>query len=121
MPLSKARDKLRQRIRRGTVLPSPTDEFLLLPQYKRKEVLAEIALHKSETPVTPGHRIAAIKEINLMEHIYDSYPAGSGNRTYNIIIQGNKEEELKLMNQLLQGKVPELETTHFEGKNIHST
>lgn len=116
MPLSKARDRLRQRIKRGTVLPSPTDEFLLLPQYKRKEVLAEIALKPEGKPITAGHRIAAIKELNLMEHIYDPYPPGyNDNRHYTIIIQGNDAKQK--LEQLLQGKVPELEAPHIGEDN----
>ena len=76
MSLSRERDRIRKRIERANakgspIQLSPTDEFALLPKYKRKEVLAEIALHRTETPVSAGHRIAAIKEINLMEHIYD--------------------------------------------------
>ncbi len=52
-----------------------------LPPDERKQVLKEIALHAIETPVTAGQKIAAVKEINLMEHIYD----GGGIRDVNVV------------------------------------
>lgn len=107
MPLSRTRDRLRKRIERGTVLPSPTDRFHALPLYKRKEVLAEIALHPNETPVSPRHRIAAVKELNLMEHVYQEDRSYQDNRQYNIIIQG--ESAKGQLESMLKGKVPELQ------------
>ena len=115
MPLSKARDRVRKRLLRGSP-PVPTSDFELLPKCKRKEILAELAMKPEGKPITAGHRIAAIKEINLMEHVYDPYPSGNDNRTYNIIIQGNREEELEKMNQLFKGKIPELEAPHIDSE-----
>ncbi len=79
MTLSKARNRVRMRkiraeARGEEVHLSATDEFSLLPLYRRKEVLAAIALHRIEAPVTAGHIIAAVKECNLMEHVYDEAP-----------------------------------------------
>jgi len=115
MPLSKAKMRLRKQIDRGRVKPSQSTDAFLMPLYKRKERLAEIIT----TPIKPdkikvGHIIAAIKELNLMEHIYEPDTSYQDNRQYNIIIQG--EEAKDKLNQLLQGKVPELEAPHIEAE-----
>ena len=83
MAISKARDRLLHRItyakKRGIPLVlTPSDEFNSLPKWRRLELLAEMALHPTEMPVSAGHRIAAIKEINLMEHVYDERPLLAG-------------------------------------------
>jgi len=85
MPLSKERDKLRKRAERGTVMLSPTEALVALPLDKRKDLLAEIAKHAIEKPVTAGHKIAAIKELNLMEHVYEAAP-NVDNRQINIYV-----------------------------------
>jgi len=41
-----------------------------LPPDDRKEVLKQIALHAIDKPVTAGQKIAAIRELNLMEGSY---------------------------------------------------
>jgi len=81
MSLSKARDRTRKRIERAKrsgkpVQLRPTDAITILPQDERKDILAKIAQHTIEKPVTAGHKIAAIKELNLMEHVYDPNPQG---------------------------------------------
>ena len=81
MTLSKARNRIRMRLdyakKHGKPLQlSATDEFDFLPKYKRKERLAELALAKVVRPVGAGDCIAAIKELNLMEHVYDEIPVG---------------------------------------------
>ena len=83
MTLSKARDRARKRIERleRGVLPDSNLALSCLPPDERKLVLKEIALHAIETPVSAGHRIAAIKEINLMEHVYD----GGNIRDVNVV------------------------------------
>jgi len=103
MPLSKARDRARKRLERGGyVLPSSNLAISYLPPDTRKEVLTQIALHAIEKPVTAGHKIAAIKELNLMEHVYDEKPQYNDNRTYNILVTG---DDIKpKLNQLLAGK-----------------
>ncbi len=79
MALSKARNRLRMRLVRAVEPGAPVQladgDFKLLPKGKRLEVLAEIALHAVEKPVSAGHKVAAIKEINLMTHTYDEAPA----------------------------------------------
>jgi len=112
MPLSKAAMRARKRTDRAKargVKPSQADVFDSLPQYKRKERLAEIAMTPlDKVPIKGGHIIMAIKELNLMEHVYDpDYSKAQGNRQYNIIIQGKDAEER--FNQLLAGKLPQLE------------
>ena len=122
MALSKAKMRLRKRIDRGTVKPSQATEAFLMPEYKRKERLAEIIV----TPIPPekikaGHIIAAIKELNLMEHIYDTLPQGyNDNRQYTIIIQG--EGAKSQLETMLKGKVPELQQPQdiVEGEVVKS-
>ena len=96
MSLSKARDRARKRLERlrNGVQPSSNLAISCLPPDERKQVLKEIALHVIETPVTAGQKIAAIKEINLMEHIYDTPPYGGGSRVINFIVIGEKGQEL---------------------------
>ena len=74
---------------------------------ERKQVLKEIALHVTEKPVSAGQRIAAIKELNLMEHIYDPSPQLQDNRQYQIIIAGGPDAKEKL-ERLLSGEMPPL-------------
>lgn len=78
MPLSKARDRARKRIERAEakgVQPTSNLAISCLPPDERKQVLKAIALHAIEQPVSAGHKIAAIKELNLMEHVYDPQPS----------------------------------------------
>jgi len=112
MALSKERMRIRKRVDRAKAKGEPvklsqTDEFLSLPLYKRKEVLAGVALRNIDAPVTAGHVIAAIKELNLMDHVYDEIPGG-GDVTYNIFIAGGEDGKAKLK-QLLTGEIPLLE------------
>lgn len=39
---------------------------------ERKERLTAVARHRIETPVTAGNKVAAISELNKMEHIYEA-------------------------------------------------
>ena len=43
---------------------------------RRKHRLQEIVDHPIETPVSAGHRVAAAKELNLMERVYQDGSAG---------------------------------------------
>jgi len=43
---------------------------------QRKRRLQEIVDHAIETPVSAGHRVAAAKELNLMERVYADQHAG---------------------------------------------
>jgi len=109
MPLSKARMRALKRLERGgDVKPTSSLAIAILPPDERKEVLKQIALHAIQKPVTAGHKIAAIKELNLMEHVYDEKPNYNDNRQYNIIIAGGSESKEKL-ELLLSGKIPQLE------------
>ena len=99
---------MRKRLERGVIQPSPTESIMLLPLDERKEVLKEIALHAIEKPVTAGQKIAAIKEINLMEHVYDvPFGGNQDNRTINIFVadEDTKREVQRLM---LGGKPKEV-------------
>ena len=98
MALSKERMRLRKRVDRARAAGVPvklsqSDEFALLPKYKRKEVLAEIALHRTETPVSAGHRIAAVKEINLMEHVYSESQLNQPINVIFVVGQGYRGED----------------------------
>ena len=78
MPLSKARNRARNRLLRAEKRgEQPTSNLALscLPPDERKAVLKEIALSAIEKPISAGHKIAAIKELNLMEHVYDPQPS----------------------------------------------
>ena len=103
MPLSKARDRARKRLeyreKHGLPLLS-NPAFSVLPPDKRKEVLAQVALHAIETPVSAGHKIAAIKEINLMEHIYE--PGGNVRDVNVVFIIGRGYRDVP---QIVEGKV----------------
>jgi len=78
----------------------------LLTKKERLLLLSEIAKHEIEKPVTAGHKIAAIRETNLMEHIYDEKPQFQDNRTYNIVVQDGETKDR--FNKLLEGKRPEI-------------
>ena len=43
----------------------------IITKKEKLEILTEIARHVIEGSVTAGHKIAAIKEANLMEHVYE--------------------------------------------------
>ena len=116
MSLSRARNAAQMRVRRALAKgeqPKPTDEFAKLPKLERMNILAELAMARTSAPVTPGHKILAIKELNLMEHIYDVAPRLQDNRQYNIIIQGGEETKAKL-ERLLSGKMPPLASQNFQ-------
>ena len=73
MPLSKARDRARKKLQRDEargLQPSSNLAISILPPDERKQVLKEIALHAIDKPVTAGQKIAAIRELNLMEGSY---------------------------------------------------
>ena len=73
MPLSKARMRALKRFQRAEakgVLPDSNLAISILPPDERKQVLKEIALHAIDKPVTAGQKIAAIRELNLMEGSY---------------------------------------------------
>ena len=86
----------------------------LLSKKERLLLLSEIAKHEIEKPVTAGHKIAAIREHNLMEHIYDDKPQYQDNRTYNILVQGDEQRDR--FNKLLEGKRPEIIDVEKEGE-----
>ena len=73
MPLSKARMRALKRFQRAEakgVKPDSNLAISILPPDERKQVLKEIALHAIDKPVTAGQKIAAIRELNLMEGSY---------------------------------------------------
>ena len=73
MPLSKARMRALKRFQRAEakgVKPPSNLAISCLPPDERKQVLKEIALHAIDKPVTAGQKIAAIRELNLMEGSY---------------------------------------------------
>ncbi len=49
---------------------------------ERLQILAKIARHQVEMPVTAGHVTQAVAEINKMEHIYE---AGGNIRNINVV------------------------------------
>ena len=117
MPLSKARNAARMRLKtleKKGLQPDCNLAISALPPDERKRVLAEIALHSIERPVSAGHKVAAIKELNLMEHIYDNFPQVSDNRVINFIISGEQGTELieGISKRLTEPKEIEEEVKH---------
>ena len=53
---------------------------------ERKERLTEVARHRIETPVTAGHKIQAVAELNKMEHIYE--PGGNTRDVHVVFVVG---------------------------------
>ena len=49
---------------------------------ERMELLSGIARHPIETPVSAGHKVAAMAEMNKMEHIYE---VGGNLRDVNVV------------------------------------
>ena len=77
----------------------PTVEVLKDAYDKRVKALVQVIEHKIETPVSAGHRIAAVHEVNLMEHIY----APGGNiRNVNVVFVIGKG--YKNIPQLVEGE-----------------
>ncbi len=100
MPLSKARNRARMRLlslEAKGLLPDCNLALMLLPPDERKRVLADIARGPTEMPVTAGQRIAAIKELNLMEHIYDTQI--SYNEIKILIVRAGHEDVLPLLGE----------------------
>lgn len=62
----------------AAVIPA---EVAVASVIERKQLLTAIARHNIEKPVTAGHVIAAAKELNLMEHVYED--RGTGNEIVN--------------------------------------
>jgi len=91
-----------------------------LSKHERLVILSEIAKHQIEAAVSAGHKIAAIKEANLMEGVYqEALPNYQDNRQYNFIVQS--EESRKRVDLLLKGERPQLvkgdvTTQNEEGK-----
>jgi len=66
-----------------------------LSKHERLVILSEIAKHQIESAVSAGHKIAAIRESNLMEGVYQEAQTGYiDNRTVNIIVSSDKAKEL---------------------------
>ena len=66
-----------------------------LSKHERLVILSEIAKHQIESAVSAGHKIAAIREANLMEGVYQEATTGYiDNRTVNIIVSSDKAKEL---------------------------
>ena len=96
MPLSRERDKLRKRVERhgSADVLSPTEALIALPRDKRIDILAEIAKHAIEKPVGAGHKIAAIKEINMMQGDYAPVRHLHGHKVQfniNLVDKGSRE------------------------------
>ncbi len=78
---------------------------VIADEQERRRILTTIARHPIETPVSAGHQIAAVSEMNKMEHIYEEKPQYQDNRQYNFIIQS--EEAKKKLELLLSGEKPQ--------------
>ena len=62
---------------------------------ERKSRLTALLRHDPETPVSPGHIIAATSELNKMEHVYESRIGGDTSVTVvNILVRGEHMKEL---------------------------
>ena len=63
-------------------------------QNERKRVLTEILRSRTETPITAGQRIAANKELNLMERVYqDANNATPAVIQINVVLQGGQSTQ----------------------------
>jgi len=97
--------RARKRLDRG-VNPKQTDTWDSLPLYKRKERLTELALAPLDpSAIKPGHVVMAIKELNLMEHVYDPSPPHQDNRQI-LIVVGDEAGKLALQKLLNGGTRP---------------
>lgn len=74
-----------------------------LTRKEKRQLLAQYAKMNPEK----ANPVEAIRELNRMDREYELPIGGNDNRQYTIIIQGD-EAKLKL-EQLLSGKIPELE------------
>ena len=90
-----------------TVINRFENEAIALKE-ERMRLLSEIAKHKVETPVSAGHRIQAISELNKMEHIYNDRGDTTNNTVFNIITSDERAKELL-------GKLGERTTKLLEG------
>ena len=62
---------------------------------ERKSRLTALLRHDPETPVSPGHIIAATSELNKMEHVYESRIGGDTSVTVvNILVTGEHMREM---------------------------
>ena len=106
-------------IKKGQILNPKGRPKQLLSKKERLLLLAEIAKHDIQKPVTAGHKIAAIHEQNLMEHIYDEKPQYQDNRTYNILVQDTETKDV--FNWLLEGKRPQEIPQDAGGEGVGDT
>ena len=106
--------RARKRIDRAKELgrqPDQADIELDTALSVRKDRLKAIySTHVKPSDITAGHVIAAIKELNLMEHVYDETPF-QDNRTFNLIVtpetaelMSGVEKRLKGGNDAIQGQ-----------------
>ena len=91
---------------------------------ERKSRLTALLRHDPETPVSPGHIIAATSELNKMEHVYESRIGGDTSVTVvNILVRGEHMRELlakvaERTGELLPAgrETPVAEASETEGK-----
>lgn len=75
------------------ISPSEKPPIASIPE--RLEELTQILRHPIEVPVTAGHKIAAVTEMNKMEHIYETRPElNIDNRQVNIYVKDSETKEL---------------------------
>ncbi len=97
----------------------------ILTKKERLLILCEIAKHSIEKPVTAGQKIAAVREQNLMEHVYEDRDTGTQpiNNFVFIMPDGTKLEprELTRPKEIEEGshaiQRPEEEETSEQGFN----
>jgi len=107
MPLSKARDRARKKLQRDEargLQPSSNLAISILPPDERKQVLKEIALHAIDKPVTAGQKIAAIRELNLMEGSYA--PERHQHIVFEVRLVDRVDEETEGLLEEATGDVP---------------
>ena len=87
----------------------PSEEQAIAFVIERKKLLTKIARHKIEVPVSAGHKVAAIKEINLMERVYEEPSGGQDNRVLNIFVIDRETKELLTQVKERTGKLIDAE------------
>ena len=71
------------------------DNKLIANEGERKGILTGIARHPIEKPVTAGHKIAAIEEMDKLDHLYEMRPeVNVDNRQVNIYVVDGETREL---------------------------
>ena len=93
-------------------LRQKTEDSTVATVLKRKQRLSEIINHSIDAPVSAGHIVAATREINMMERIYEPESRNTYNEIKVLIIR----EQPKLVP--VEGEFKELEIPPYNPPKI---